>query len=59
MGEFVVVDVSVSRRLTPNVDVVLGVENLFDKQYVVGLAGVETIGQPRYVHGGLRFQPGR
>ncbi len=59
MGEFAVVDVSVSRRIGPNVDVVLGVENLFDKQYVVGLAGVETIGQPRFVHGGLRFQPGR
>ncbi len=56
MGEFLVVAVSASRRITRNVDVVLAVENLFDKQYVVGLAGVETVGQPRFVHGGVRVR---
>jgi outer membrane receptor protein involved in Fe transport len=55
MKEFVLVDLSVSRRVTRNLDVVLAVENLFDKQYTVGLAGVETIGQPRFIHGGVRF----
>jgi outer membrane receptor protein involved in Fe transport len=55
MKEFVLVDLSVSRRVTRNLEVVLAVENLLDRQYTVGLAGVETIGQPRFVHGGVRF----
>jgi outer membrane receptor protein involved in Fe transport len=56
MAEYAVVDVSVSRRITPQLDAVLAVENLLDKRYVVGLSGVETIGQPRFIHGGLRVR---
>ena len=59
MGEFVVVDVSASRRIGRNVDFVLGVENLFDEEYTVGRAGVETIGQPRFVHAGVRIRTDR
>ncbi len=29
---------------------------MLDKQYVVGLAGIETIGQPRFIHGGVRVR---
>ncbi len=54
MGDFVLVDLSVSPRVTANVDVVLAVENLFNKEYLVGRAGVDTVGQPRYIHGGVR-----
>jgi len=49
-----VVDLSASRALGANVDAVLAVENLLDKKYLVGRAGVDTVGQPRFIHGGLR-----
>jgi outer membrane receptor protein involved in Fe transport len=39
-------------------DVYLGVENLFNAQYLVGRAGVDTIGQPRFIHGGVRLHLG-
>jgi outer membrane receptor protein involved in Fe transport len=52
------VDLSLSRRLGGNVEAVLGVENLFDAQYLVGRAGVDTVGQPRFVHGGFRINYG-
>ena len=58
MGEALLVDLSVSPRLSSNVDLVLGVENLFDKSYLVGRAGPDTVGQPRFVHGGLRVHFG-
>jgi hypothetical protein len=40
------------------------VENVFDEQYLVGRAavvnqqrtGVDTVGQPRFVHGAIRFR---
>jgi outer membrane receptor protein involved in Fe transport len=62
MGGFVVVDLSASRRLRRNVDVFVAAENLFDKQYLVGRGlgptGVDTIGQPLFIHGGVRVRFG-
>jgi outer membrane receptor protein involved in Fe transport len=54
MDAAVVVDLSVSRRLSADLDVVLSVENLLDERYLVGRAGVDTVGQPRFIHGGFR-----
>jgi len=59
MGEFVLVDLFAAWHATDRFDLFLAVENLFDKTYLVGRAGVDTIGQPRFVHAGLRAQLGR
>jgi iron complex outermembrane receptor protein len=58
MAGVFLVDLSVSRRLSQSVELVLAVENLLDAQYLVGRAGVDTIGQPRFVHGGVRLRFG-
>ena len=58
LGEAVVVDVSVSPRISRNAELVLAVENLFDEEYLVGRAGVDTVGQPRFIHGGVRMRFG-
>ena len=59
MDAAVLVDVSASRRLTSYLEVVLAVENLLNKEYLVGRAGgLNTIGQPRFIHGGLRVHLG-
>lgn len=58
MGGYVVVDVAASRRLRPNLDLFLAAENLLDKEYLVGRAGVDTIGQPLFIHGGVRVRYG-
>jgi hypothetical protein len=31
----------------------------FDRVYLVGRSGVDTIGQPRFVHGGISLRVGR
>jgi iron complex outermembrane receptor protein len=58
MAGVALVDVAVQRKLGPNVDLLLAVENLLDAQYLVGRAGFDTIGQPRFVHAGLRMHFG-
>jgi len=59
MSDFYLVDLSVSRRVTANLEAVLAVENLFDKQYLVGRpGGLDNVGQPRFVHGGVRARFG-
>jgi outer membrane receptor protein involved in Fe transport len=58
MDGVALVDLSASRRIGANVHVVLAVENLLDAEYLVGRAGVDTVGQPRFVHGGLRVRFG-
>jgi outer membrane receptor protein involved in Fe transport len=58
MDGALIVDLSASRRLASGVDLILAVENLFDKTYLVGRAGVDTVGQPRFIHGGVRFRLG-
>ena len=58
MGEALLVDVLGAWHFAQSVDLFLAVQNLLDKTYVVGRAGVDTIGQPRFVHGGVRFRTG-
>jgi iron complex outermembrane recepter protein len=58
MGGAAVVDVSVSRRLFWYVDAFGAVENLFDRQYLAGRAGVDTLGPPLMARVGLRFRDG-
>ncbi len=50
---------SASLRVGADVELVFAVENLLDKQYLVGRAGVDTVGQPRFVHAGIRVRYGR
>ena len=52
---FSVVDITGSRRITPNVEAFFGVQNLTNKEYVVQLAPT-TVGAPRMVSGGLRIR---
>ncbi len=54
-GAVALVDLLASVRLTRNLDLFLAVDNLFDRQYLVGRSGVDTVGQPRFAHGGLRI----
>ncbi|MFL5264454.1 MAG: TonB-dependent receptor plug domain-containing protein [Anaeromyxobacteraceae bacterium] len=58
MAGMTLVDISLQRRVAPDVELVFAIENLFDTQYLVGRAGIDTVGQPRFVHGGLRMHFG-
>ena len=60
LGEFVVVDLSLRKTITPKVQLFLGVENLFDVTYEVGksASGLVTVGGPTLVHGGIRVRLG-
>jgi iron complex outermembrane recepter protein len=55
MGEALLVDLFATWHLTRFVDLFAAVENLFDKVYLVGRSGVDTVGQPRFIHGGIRI----
>jgi outer membrane receptor protein involved in Fe transport len=55
---FTVVDATLGRRLGRNAEVFLAVENLLDREYLVGRAGVDTVGAPRLVRAGLRVRTG-
>jgi outer membrane receptor protein involved in Fe transport len=46
-------DMTISREITRQFDVYFGMQNMFDKEYVVGTLPT-TIGSPRLVHGGVR-----
>lgn len=52
---FGIVNLSVSRTLVRNVDVYVGAQNVFDKEFFVGLAPT-TIGSPRMVSVGARIR---
>jgi outer membrane receptor protein involved in Fe transport len=56
MGGYAVVDAFVSRRLVGGLEVFAAAENMFDRQYLVGRAGVDTIGQPFMLRLGLRLR---
>lgn len=56
MPGFTVVDVSATQPLAGGVEVFAAAENLFDRRYLVGRAGVDTVGQPVTVRAGLRFR---
>lgn len=48
------VELTLLRRVTRNLDVFFGAQNLFDQEYYVGLLPT-TIGSPRLVNGGIRI----
>jgi hypothetical protein len=48
-------EASYNWHVTPRVDVYVAVENVFDETYLAGRAGVDTVGQSRFVHGGIRI----
>jgi outer membrane receptor protein involved in Fe transport len=50
---FAVADITVSRRITGNVEAFFGVQNLFDEEYYVG-TNPTLIGTPRLFNGGVR-----
>jgi outer membrane receptor protein involved in Fe transport len=50
-----VADLTLSREITRQVDVFFGVQNMFDKEYIVGTLPT-TIGSPRLVNGGFRIR---
>ncbi|MDY7227708.1 TonB-dependent receptor [Hyalangium rubrum] len=56
MGGYAVVDAFVSRRLVGGLEVFAAVENLLDRRYLVGRAGIDTLGQPLMLRGGLRLR---
>jgi outer membrane receptor protein involved in Fe transport len=56
MKAYAVVDVSVSRRVAWNLELFAAVENLFNVTYLVGRAGVDTIGPPLIARGGVRIR---
>ena len=58
LGSYFVVDLSVWRRFRRNFDVFLGVENLLDETYEVGMSGtgLVTVGAPFRVHAGVRWK---
>lgn len=58
---YAVVDVSLSRELGGGVSLFAVVENLFDRRYLTGRAGVDTLGAPRSFRAGVRLseQPNR
>jgi outer membrane receptor protein involved in Fe transport len=58
MGDALLLDLFACWHATRRLDLYIAVENAFDKVYLVGRAGVDTVGQPRFVHGGLRLQVG-
>jgi outer membrane receptor protein involved in Fe transport len=49
------VELSALRAIGRNLDVFVGVQNLFDEEYYVGFAPT-TIGSPRLVNGGIRVR---
>ncbi|MDX2029593.1 MAG: TonB-dependent receptor [Blastocatellia bacterium] len=56
LGSFALIDASVSRPLTRNVDLFFSVQNLLDERFIVARTPIENIGMPRLVRGGLRFR---
>ncbi|MFP2930282.1 TonB-dependent receptor, partial [Pyxidicoccus sp. 3LG] len=56
MGGYAVVDVAASRRVFWKMDVFAAVENLFDREYLAGRAGVDTLGPPLLVRVGVRLR---
>jgi outer membrane receptor protein involved in Fe transport len=50
-----VVDLMVSRAITPNFDAFFGMQNMFNQEYFVGTLPT-TIGSPRLYNGGVRIR---
>lgn len=58
MREALLLDLFVSVPVTRWFEIYGAVENVLDETYLVGRSGVDTIGQPRFIHGGIRFHGG-
>lgn len=58
MAAVTLTDVYTDWHVSRHLDLYLAVENLFDETYLVGRSGVDTVGQPRFVHGGFRLNVG-
>jgi outer membrane receptor protein involved in Fe transport len=48
-------DLTISREVTRQLDVFFGIQNMFDKEYIVGTLPT-TIGSPRLINGGVRVR---
>lgn len=55
---FTVVDAEAARSLPGGFALFVAAENLLDETYVVGRAGVTTVGSPRLVRAGVRYRIG-
>lgn len=55
MGSVVLVDARVARLLGHGLTGFVAGENLFDRRYLVGRAGVDTLGAPRTIEVGVAF----
>ncbi|HEY6880256.1 MAG TPA: TonB-dependent receptor [Polyangiales bacterium] len=56
MKPYAVVDVGASRRVWWDLEAFVAVENLFDTTYLVGRAGIDTVGPPLIARGGVRIR---
>ena len=55
MGAFTVIDAFARRHLARGLSVFATALNVLDRRYLVGRAGIDTIGLPRTILGGLTF----
>lgn len=58
LDRFFLMDLTASRPVNKSWEAFIALENLFNKTYMVGRTPFTTIGSPRRVHGGLRFNIG-
>jgi outer membrane receptor protein involved in Fe transport len=56
LGRYFTIDALASRRLTPNFDIFVAAENLFNQRYLTGRTPVSTVGPPALIRGGIRFR---
>ena len=52
---YTIADLMIMRTLARNIEAFVGVQNLFDQQYIVGTLPT-TIGSPRLINGGVRVR---
>jgi iron complex outermembrane receptor protein len=55
MDAYTVVDLHARRPIAYGLSAFASAQNLFDRSYLVGRAGIDTIGQPRTILAGLAF----
>jgi iron complex outermembrane recepter protein len=56
MGAYVVVDAFARRRIARGLSAFVTGQNLFDADYLVGRSGVDTVGAPRTLLGGISYE---
>jgi iron complex outermembrane receptor protein len=59
MGSYVLVDALVRRHVYRGIAAFATIQNALDRSYLVGRAGIDTIGQPRTVLAGIAFSGAR